>query len=669
MLQLINLSKDFAGNPLFTNISWHLKKGERVALVGENGAGKSTLMRIIAGLSEPSSGELQFAKGARAAYLPQDGIVTSGRMLFHEAKSALGELLAMEEELHRLGQELERLAHDSPEHEQVLHRYGELQEQFRHRGGYTMEAEIGTVLKGLGFSQADWHRDCGEFSGGWQMRIALARLLLQRPDVLLLDEPTNHLDIEARNWLEEYLCSYPGSVILVSHDRFFMDRVCGHIAEVWNHTLTDYHCNYSTYLVQREERVSALREAKRRQDEEVEKTEDFIRRFRYQANKASLVQSRIKQLEKVERIVLPPERKRIRFQFPEGPKSGKIVMELKGLTKSYASNTVLNRIDFTAEKGERIALVGHNGAGKSTLMSVLAGAGFQGGERIVGHNVVMDYFAQDQASVLDPERSAYDELYADAPYAMVPRLRDILGAFLFSGDDIHKKVGVLSGGERNRLALAKMLLRPSNLLLMDEPTNHLDLFSKEVLLDALRSFDGTVVFVSHDRYFVNGLATRIVEVEGGRLENYYGDYEYYLEKKESESDKGSSGSLRSSSSLQRTEGTSHSSGITRLPSEPFLESAKPRTPAPLPPLNKDERLRDREEQKRQKREEQARQKRLGEVETEIGRTEREISRLEAEMNSSGFFDDPQRGAEAGERHAALNGRLEELYREWEGLST
>ena len=333
MLQLLNVSKDFAGRVLFSNISWHLRKGERVALIGENGAGKSTLMKIIAGLEESSSGDIQLAKGAKAAYLPQDGIVTSGRLLFHEARSALSELLALEEELHRLGQELEQMPHDGSEHDNLLHRYGEMQEQFRHRGGYTMEAEIGTVLKGLGFSQEDWHRDCGQFSGGWQMRIALAGLLLRKPDVLLLDEPTNHLDIEARNWLEQYLCSYPGSVILVSHDRFFMDQVCSRIAEVWNHTISDYHCSYSTYLVQREERVAALREAKRLQDEEVQKTEDFIRRFRYQANKASLVQSRIKQLEKVERIELPPERKKIRFQFPDAPKSGRIVLELQGLTR------------------------------------------------------------------------------------------------------------------------------------------------------------------------------------------------------------------------------------------------------------------------------------------------------------------------------------------------
>jgi ATP-binding cassette subfamily F protein 3 len=646
MLQLINLSKDFAGRTLFANISWHLRKGERVALIGENGAGKSTLMKIIAGLEESSSGDIQLAKGAKASYLPQDGIVTSGRMLFHEARSALSELLAMEEELHRLGTELEQMPHDSTEHGNLLHKYGDLQEQFRHRGGYTMEAEIGTVLKGLGFSQEDWHKDCGQFSGGWQMRIALARLLLQKPDVLLLDEPTNHLDIEARNWLEQYLCSYPGSVILVSHDRFFMDQVCSRIAEVWNHTITDYHCSYSTYLIQREERVSALREAKRLQDEEVQKTEDFIKRFRYQANKASLVQSRIKQLEKVERIELPPERKKIRFQFPDAPKSGRIVLELQGLTRSYGSNVVLNRVDLTVEKGERVALVGHNGAGKSTLMAVLAGGEYQGGGLTIGHNVVADYFAQDQANVLDSEKSAYDELYSDCPFEMVPKLRDILGAFLFSGDDIHKKVGVLSGGERNRLALAKMLLRPSNLLLMDEPTNHLDLFSKEVLLDALKGFDGTVVFVSHDRYFVNGLATRIVEVGEGRLTSYYGDYEYYLSKKEAEDPQGQGSRVKGQE-----------------------KTLAPISPSPLPAApQKEDRLKDREEQKRLKREEQAREKQQQAIEQQIAATEQQIADLETEMNSPGFFDDPERGLQAGEQHTALNIRLEQLYQEWEGLS-
>ncbi|MGB4598388.1 MAG: ABC-F family ATP-binding cassette domain-containing protein [Trichlorobacter sp.] len=647
MLQLINLSKDFSGRVLFANISWHLRKGERVALIGENGAGKSTLMKIIAGLEESSSGDIQLAKGARATYLPQDGIVTSGRPLFHEARSALTELLEMEQELHRLGQELEVMSHAAAEHDTVLERYGELQEQFRHSGGYTMEAEIGTVLKGLGFAQQDWHRDCGEFSGGWQMRIALARLLLQKPDVLLLDEPTNHLDIEARNWLEEYLCGYPGSVILVSHDRFFMDQVCSRIAEVWNHTIADYHCSYSTYLVQREERVSALREAKRLQDEELQKTEDFIRRFRYQANKASLVQSRIKQLEKVERIELPPDRKKIRFQFPKAPKSGRVVLELQKLIRSYGSKVVLDRVDLTVEKGERVALVGHNGAGKSTLMTVLAGGEYQGGNLLVGHNVVADYFAQDQANVLDPVKSAYEELYSDCPYEMVPKLRDILGAFLFSGDDIHKKVGVLSGGERNRLALAKMLLHPSNLLLMDEPTNHLDLFSKEVLLDALKEFDGTLVFVSHDRYFVNGLATRVVEVESGGLENYYGNYEYYLEKKD------------------------QCSTLPSGPSSPtglVIAAVTSSAVAELPALNKEERLRDREKQKRRKKAEQTREKQQQSIEQEIAKVEKQIAVLEAEMAMTGFFSDPERGLRAGEQHNTLHVRLEELYGDWENLA-
>ena len=639
MLQLVNLTKEFSGRVLFANISWHLRKGERVALIGENGAGKSTLMKIIAGVDEPSSGEIQLAKGAKAAYLPQDGIVSSGRKLFHEARSALAALTALEENLHLLGAELEKSSQDSAEHENLLSKYGEAQEQFRQLGGYTMEAEIGTVLKGLGFSQDDWHKDCGEFSGGWQMRIALARLLLQKPDVLLLDEPTNHLDIEARNWLEEYLCAYPGSVILVSHDRFFMDKVCSRIAEVWNHTITDYNCIYSKYLVQREERVSALREAKRIQDDEIQKTEDFIRRFRYQANKASLVQSRIKQLEKVERIELPPERKKIRFQFPVAPKSGRIVLELKDLTRSYDNNIVLDKVSLTIEKGERIALVGHNGAGKSTLMAVLAGGDYQNGQLIVGHNVVADYFAQDQANVLDADRSAYDELYSECPYEMVPKLRDILGAFLFSGDDINKKVGVLSGGERNRLALAKMLLRPSNLLLMDEPTNHLDLFSKEVLLDALKGFEGTVVFVSHDRYFVNGLATRVVEVGEGRLNDYYGDYEYYLEKKI-----GAEPSESTESSQKNV--------IKKAEKDKSSETQLTAT-------------RDREEQKKRKKDEQARERQQQSIEKEISMVEQQISELELEMNRPGFFDDPDRGFKAGEQHSSLNQKLEQLYLQWE----
>jgi ATP-binding cassette subfamily F protein 3 len=635
MLHLKNLSKEFAGKPLFTDINWHLKKGERVGLVGENGAGKSTLMRIIAGQVEHTGGALQFAKGATVGYLPQDGIVTYGRTLFAEAMSALDELQGIEAELQALILQLESLPHDHPGHDELLERLGHLQEEFRIKGGYSMEAEVGNVLRGLGFAPSDWERDCSEFSGGWQMRIALARLLLKKPNVLLLDEPTNHLDIEARNWLEEYLKSYPFSVILVSHDRFFLDQVCHRIVEVWNHTLTDYHCNYSSYLVRREERVSALREAKRRQDEEIQKMEDFISRFRYKADKASLVQSRIKQLEKVERILLPPERKRIKFRFPTPPKSGRVVMELRGITRAYGARKVLDEVSLVVEQGERISLVGHNGAGKSTLMRLLAGGEFQGGERRPGHNVHLDYFAQDQAEAMESGRSVYEELLADAPYDMVPQLRDILGAFLFSGDDIDKKVSVLSGGEKNRLALAKMLLRPANLLLMDEPTNHLDLFSKDVLLEALRAFAGTIVFVSHDRHFIDGLATRVVEVEDGKLNSYFGDYEYYQEKK-------------------------------RLSADGENQPASP-LPVPLAPLPppREDRQRRREEDKQRQREERQKEKLLAGIEAEIGRLEMAMAELETKMADPAFFTDHEAARQGGEEHARLSASIAGLYAEWE----
>jgi len=620
--------------PLFSNISWHLKKGERVGLVGENGAGKSTFMRIIAGQIEPSAGEIQLARSATVGYLPQDGIVARGASLFEEALSAMGYLRDMERELAEMTLRLETVAHDDPLYPALLDRFGHLQEEFRLKGGYSMEAEAGNVLRGLGFLPSDWERDCGEFSGGWQMRIALAKLLLQKPNVLLLDEPTNHLDIEARNWLEEYLCAHPWSVMLVSHDRFFLDQVCSRMAEIWNCTVTDYHCNYSNYLVQREERVSALREAKRRQDEEVQKMEEFISRFRYKADKAALVQSRMKQLDKIERIVLPPERKQIRFKFPDAPKSGRIVMELKGVTKAYGTNVILDGIDLTVEKGERVALVGHNGAGKSTLMRILAGGEFQRGERIPGHNAVLDYFAQDQAQELTGSRTVYDELLADSPFDMVPHLRDMLGAFLFSGDDIQKRVEVLSGGERNRLALAKMLLRPANLLLMDEPTNHLDLFSKEVLLNALRSFGGTVVFVSHDRHFIDGLATRVVEVEGGQVTSFYGDYEYYLEKK----------------------------GVASA--APTAKAPDPGSPAPV---LREERLRQREEEKERQKEERRRLKQIAELEAEIEIQESLLAQLDERMADPEFFRDHEAARSGSAEHAVITARIADLYGRWEKL--
>ncbi len=471
MLQLRNIVKDFGGRRLFTGIDWHIRLGDRIGLCGENGAGKTTLLRMLARQVSPDGGEVQVARGTTFGYLPQDGLEHRGRTLFAEVRSALAELLAMEAELGLLE---ERIAE---EHAQAdLDRYAVLQEAFRQRGGYEIETEIAKVLRGLGFSEGDWEKPCDHFSGGWQMRIALAKLLLQRPNLLLLDEPTNHLDLPARDWLEGYLQAYPFAVVLVSHDRFFLDQVVSRIVEVWNGRLTEYPGNYSRYLEERERRVSALMEEKRRQDEEIDRIEAFIGRFRYQANKASLVQSRIKQLEKIERIEVPPQRRRIAFRFPDPPKGGRAALELSGVAQGYGDLTVLQGVDLCVEKGERVALVGANGAGKSTLMRLLAGEEApREGTRREGHNLHLAYFAQDQAKVLEPEKTVLQEITDAAPFDMVPRVRDILGAFLFSGDDVRKKVRVLSGGERNRLALAILLLRPANLLLLDEPTNHLDL--------------------------------------------------------------------------------------------------------------------------------------------------------------------------------------------------
>ncbi len=641
MVQITNLCKDFAARPIFSNISWRIGMDDRVGLVGENGTGKSTLLKIIAGLVEPTSGTIRKSKGCTVGYLPQEGIAVTGRALFPEVMSALEELREIERELQEITAALE-ISPSEGVHEALIERYGVLQEEFRSKGGYTWEAMVGNVLRGLGFSPADWDRECGTFSGGWQMRIALAKLLLQKPKLLLLDEPTNHLDIEARNWLESYLREYPYSVVLVSHDRFFMDQVCRRITEVWNWTLTDYACSYSRYLEEREERVARLREMKRRQDEEIARMEDFITRFRYKADKAALVQSRIKQLEKIERIALPPERKRVRFSFPDPPRSARVVLELGKVTKAYGDLVVLDGIDLTVEKGERISLVGQNGAGKSTLMRVLAGDSFQGGERKVGANVVLDYFAQDQVAALNSERTVYEEILADAPYERVPVLRDLLGAFLFSGDDIHKKVGVLSGGEKNRLALAKMLLRPSNLLLLDEPTNHLDLFTKDVLLAALQSFSGTLVFVSHDRYFINALATRTVAVGGGGILSYPGNYEDYLEKSGAES-----------------AGTGMMNGSIMSPVLSGNASGKA--------SQKQERLLSREEEKRRQREERARLKRLSELEAMIEESEAQLAALEQAMGEPDYFSDASRARESAKEHENISSRIASLYQEWETL--
>ncbi|MBC7924758.1 MAG: ABC-F family ATP-binding cassette domain-containing protein, partial [Bryobacteraceae bacterium] len=449
------------------------------------------------------------------------------------------ECLSVFENLHEMERELEELMHRmadldpaSDEYTAVAERFHRIDSEFQARDGYALEAHVGTVLNGLGFPKEDWHRRTEEFSGGWQMRIALAKLLLQKPDVLLLDEPTNHLDLEARNWLEDYLTSYPNAFVLISHDRYFLDKAVNRILEIWNKGAHFYSGNYEKYLVQKQERKLQLEAAQRNQRERIEQLESFIGRFRYQASKARQVQSRIKELEKIDRIELPTDEQTIYFSFPQPKSSGRTVAEFQKVSKSYGPKKVLGDVSFVIERGDRIALVGHNGAGKSTLIKLLAGTEpLTAGEFKLGHNVDVDYFAQDQYKELDPDAELLADLSSGARMKTETELRSLLGCFLFSADDVFKRIGVLSGGERNRYALAKMLLSPSNFLLLDEPTNHLDMRAKDVLLNALAEFSGTVVFVSHDRYFIDKLATRVFEVGGGEVHVYPGNYEDYLWRK------------------------------------------------------------------------------------------------------------------------------------------
>ena len=648
MIQLVSFSKSFGDRVLLDNVSWQIDDRERVGLSGPNGAGKTTLLKMLAGLEEPDGGSVVKPAGLTIGYLPQDGLDHSGRTLAEEAGLAFKPLLDMRDEISALEERLAEDTHSDAAHAEMLARYSELQESFRRLEGYSIDLKISTVLRGLGFSDEDLPKPTETFSGGWQMRIALAKLLLSRPGLLLLDEPTNHLDLEARNWLEEYLHEYPHAVILVSHDRFFLDAVVTRISEVNLRTLTDYPGSYSAYLTERDARLERLREAKRRQDEEVARVKMFIDRFRYQATKASQVQSRIKLLEKVVPIEVPPERKKVHFSFPQCPKSGRTVMELKHVAKAYGPKVVFRDVGLHIERGDRIALIGPNGAGKSTLMRMLSAAEPPDrGTRTEGHQVVMQYFAQDEATRLDPSLTVYETLEAGSPLTMVPAIRNILGGFLFSGDDIYKKVAVLSGGERTRLAVARMLLRPANLLLLDEPTNHLDLDSKDVLLDALIDYGGTLIFVSHDRYFVDRLATKVIEIGGGEALLYPGIYEEFLWSKKNSA-----------------------AALTSAPT-PAREHARVGRRAPAPPkparaARSNARQGDRA--RRLQRENEQLRRRIAQLEAQIADRERLIKELEASMAQPGFYDDREAARPVIDRHQALMWEVGDLMHQWEEIS-
>src|SRR5436305_2800355 len=576
MLQLSQAGKRFGPKVLFQGLDWLITPRDRVGLVGANGTGKTTLLKVLAGLEGLDYGNITRQRGANTGYLPQDGLTLSGRTVFAECLSVFSEIHAMQREQEELAHRMAEVDHSGSEYAQIAERFHRVQAELHSRNGYSIEAEVGAVLNGLGFKKEDWERRTEEFSGGWQMRIALAKLLLQKPNLLLLDEPTNHLDLESRNWLEDYLSEYPYACVLISHDRYFLDVTMGKIAEIWNKQVHFYSGNYEKYLAQKAERRTQLEAAHRNQQEKIDQLQAFINRFRYQATKAKQVQSRIKELERMEKIEIPPEEKAIHFSFPQPPASGRLVVEAANLAKSYGTKQVFSGVNFVIERGDRIALVGVNGAGKSTLIKLLAGLeSSTAGEVRLGHNVDVDYFAQDQYKALDPEVRLLDDLFAVAPRSTQTELRSLLGCFLFSADDVLKLVKVLSGGERNRYVLARMLLHPSNFLLLDEPTNHLDLRAKDVLLESLQNFTGTVVFVSHDRYFIDKLATRVFEIGNGQVHVFPGNYEDYLWRKENPA---ALNSLPNAASEAESAGSNGNKSLT-LVVAPETSSAKTATDA------------------------------------------------------------------------------------------
>src|SRR5271169_574297 len=632
MIQLSGAGKRFGHKLLFENADWLITPHDRIGLVGGNGTGKSTLMKVLAGMDTFDYGSLVIAKGTSAGYLPQDGLTLSGRSVFAECMSVFDDLRAMETELESLTHSMAELDHTSPEYSAVADRYHRVEHEFRTRDGYSIEAEVGRVLMGLGFTKEDWPRLTDEFSGGWQMRLALAKLLLQQPNLLLLDEPTNHLDLEARNWLEEYLQNYPHAFVLISHDRYFLDVTVNKIAEIWNKRFWFYTGNYDKFLAQKTQRNEQLQAAYRNQRDRIEQLEVFINRFRYQATKAKQVQSRIKELEKIERIEVPPEEKTIHFSFPQPKPSGRIVAEFVNVAKAYpkpdgGEKEVFRDVSFLIERGDRIALVGVNGAGKSTLIKLLAGTErTTRGEFKLGHNVEADYFAQDQYKELNPDARMIDDLGNASPASTQTELRSLLGCFLFSEDDVFKKIGVLSGGERGRYALLRLLLHPANFLLLDEPTNHLDLRAKDVLLNALMEYTGTVVFVSHDRYFIDRLATRVFEIGVGKVELYPGNYEDYLWRKQG-------GSAKQNEAIRQQ--LSVVEAVPQAPSNGNQASgeavaAKTKRMNPL---------------KRKKMED-----RIRELEGEISRAETVIARCETELQVFVSAEESQRQSEELAQH-------------------
>jgi ATP-binding cassette subfamily F protein 3 len=641
MIQLEEVGKGYAGQSLFRGVGWRIGTGERIGLVGPNGAGKTTLCRILAGLEDPDEGRVTRPRGTTVGYLPQE--VAGG----DDAGSVLGRVLGAFAEVWRLEREMEDVASAlssgaaGADVETLTHRYGDLQHRFEALGGYRLETEARAILSGLGFRGDEMARPLAEFSGGWRMRAALARLLLLRPTVLLLDEPTNHLDLESLAWLEDFLAGYDGAVVVVSHDRYFLNRMVTSIADLGPSGLALYQTDYDGYLVEREARRELAEAQARNQAKRVAEIERFIERFRYQATKARQVQSRVKMLERMERVDVGEGPRRIRFAFPEPPRTGRRVASLRGVRKAYGANVVYASVDVDVERGERVALVGVNGAGKSTLLRVLAGVlPFDAGERTLGTHVAVHYYAQHQLDVLDPASTVLEEIERVAPEAARTRLRTLLGAFLFSGDAVDKKVAVLSGGEKARLALAKMLVRPAALLCLDEPTNHLDLASREVLEEALAEFPGTIVFISHDRYFINRIATRVLEVANGVLTSHPGNYDDFV------------------------------ATTARLVAPPAAAAAPLPASAAVAPRGPDRRRAEGEDARRARPTAPVRQmrRRLEDIERQIHALEARLRDFAEALSDPELYKDGERVRAVATERKSAEERVAWLMREWEELS-
>jgi ATP-binding cassette, subfamily F, member 3 len=663
VIQLGGVSKGFGGHVLFRDVDWDIGDRERIGLVGPNGAGKTTLCRILAGVDEPDTGQVSLPRSVTVGYLPQEAAGSASGSVLAEALSGFDSVWALEREMEDVARALETTPDDA-----LTQRYGELQHRFDALGGYRLESQAKAILSGLGFRADELARPLTEFSGGWRMRASLARLLLLAPSLLLLDEPTNHLDLASLAWLENFLSTYDGTVVVVSHDRYFLNRMVTSIADLTPDGLVVYPGDYDDFLVEREARRELLEARARNQAKRIAEVERFIERFRYQATKARQVQSRIKALEKIERIELPGSRRGIHFSFPEPPRTGRRVATLIDIHKAYGDNVVYSGVNVAVERGDRVALVGENGAGKSTLLKVLAGVlPFERGERTLGAHVAVHYYAQHQLDALNPTRTVLEELEAVAPEATHTRLRTILGAFLFSGDSVEKKVGVLSGGEKARLALARMLVRPAALLCLDEPTNHLDLASREVLESALAGFPGTIVFISHDRYFINRIATVVVEVARGVLTSYPGSYDDYLEAKERGIQPAAPAPIvRPVENRRAAEARAPASGRDgRHPSAPAASTARTATPAAASPAAPAVRV----IRKRGTAEIRELKRRVEDLERQIHSLERRIAEIGALLTNPKLYIDGDRVREVSRERKEAEERMSGLLREWEDLAT